>query len=77
MPVSYTGRLSDTLGIRMEGIFKVRDSVSVISESHIYYMTYSTFASTLNDFHACRVLDCQVGGEWFKFQSSPTLMVLK
>ena len=66
MPVSYRGRLSDTLGIRMEGIFKVRDSVSVISESHIYYVTYSTFASTLNDFHACRVLDCQVGGEWFR-----------
>ena len=77
MPVSYRGRLSDTLGIGMEDIFKVRDSVSVISESHIYYMTYSTFALTLNDFHAWRVLDCQVGGEWFKFQSRPTLRVLK
>ena len=67
MPVSYRGRLSDTLGIGMEDIFKVKDSVSVISESHIYYMTYPTFALTLNDFHACRVLDCQVGGGWFKF----------
>ena len=77
MPVSYRGRLSDTLGIGMEDIFKVRDSVSVISQFYIYYMTSSTCALTLNGFHACRVLDCQVGGEWFKFQSRPTLMVLK
>ena len=37
MPVSYRGRLSDTLGIGMEDIFKVRDSVSVISESHLLH----------------------------------------
>ena len=77
MPVSYRGRLSDTLGIGMEDIFKVKDYVSVISQSYIFYMTCSTCALTLNDFHAWKVLDCQVGGEWFKFQSRPTLRVLK